>query len=186
LRLRVAFYILILFLVLSSLSTGQPRAWYVHNQLGSDAFNGLSPVVGALPSGPKRTIAAALAAAMSGDTIVVARTAIPYGVASGEPSILSVTDKKLSLQSTGGSVVLQSLLEVAFSPNVIPTIEQVLFFRGGRFELLGGLRLVRGRIVGGDKLILGGTVTFMGYPSPEDNPSLDSPPLDMQLSLIHI
>lgn len=44
-------------------------AIYVHSDSGDDAFNGLLPTKGAGLAGPKKTIAAAIKAALDGDTI---------------------------------------------------------------------------------------------------------------------
>ncbi len=70
---RTAVRLLLVFPFASVLafSPGAQSTWYVDGTCGSDAWSGSSPVCQA-PDGPKRTIQAAMDAALRGDTVLVA------------------------------------------------------------------------------------------------------------------
>lgn len=75
----VTFPILVLAVAMvGSRNPADASVWYVDNQVGQDTNSGLTATIGGAASGPFRTIGRALEAAYTGDTIVLAKTAIPY------------------------------------------------------------------------------------------------------------
>ncbi|MCX7797094.1 MAG: T9SS type A sorting domain-containing protein [Melioribacter sp.] len=151
-------FLLLTFLVLLGTTTFAQVTWYVNNQIGNDGRNGLSP---SIPSpddnvtGPKKTIANAIASANPGDIIVVANTGVDYSTVTGEPTTITV-NKQLTFQSTGGNVGIASELEIntgALANNAT--------FNSGQFILKGGLKLTSGTLQNPNNLVTvsGGTVT---------------------------
>lgn len=79
-------------------------AYYVNNDIGLDGYNGLSPTVGVVPIGPKRTIANAVSASSSGDTIYIARTGSDY------TDDLNTNGKTLTFYTSNGTPVVANII----------------------------------------------------------------------------
>ena len=120
---------------------------YVNDQLGLDTYDGLSPKTSGGSSGPKRTIAAAIALASAGQTVSVAATSAGY-------DDLITGAKSLRFTSTLGTPIL---------PNI--SIEAATTF-DGPFKLAGSgaLTLSAGILTGARYLTIseGGTIVLSG------------------------
>lgn len=65
-------------IILVSMTFAQQKL-YVNNMIGSDAYDGLSPVMaGSGVNGPKHSISDAITTAINGTTIYIAATGVPY------------------------------------------------------------------------------------------------------------
>jgi hypothetical protein len=76
--LRQTYYLLVVAFTLAGYSSAQAKTLYVNNRLGSDQFDGVVESSVSAESGPVKTINRALALATFSDTIIVAKTAVPY------------------------------------------------------------------------------------------------------------
>ena len=152
----------------------QGNTWYVDNLVGSDGYDGLSPVYAPTPTqpnhGPRKTISGgtlpgnvgAYQSAVPGDVIYVAYTGSPYIVGDGEQATISIT-KKVTFRTynTGSSTVpaVISSNTVQINPNFevnnanaagSTNLNQVIF-DGGNFLINGGnFYLTNGVLVGGN------------------------------------
>ncbi|MEG8947699.1 FlgD immunoglobulin-like domain containing protein [Rosettibacter firmus] len=151
-------FLMLTFLVLLGTTAFAQVTWYVNNFSGNDGRNGLSPTIPDPDdgvTGPKRTIAVAIAESNEGDIIVVANTGTDYGTVSGEPATI-VVNKQLTFQSTGGNVNIASLLQINTS-----ALAKKAIFNSGQFTLKGGLTLTQGTLDNPNGLVTvsGGTIT---------------------------
>ena len=154
-------FLMLTFLVLLGTTAFAQVTWYVNNQIGNDGRNGLSATI---PSpddgvtGPKKTIGGtqgAIAESNAGDIIVVANTGTDYGTLTGEPATI-IVNKQLTFQSTGGTVGIASIFEVATG-----ALANKAIFNSGAFSLKNGLTLTSGTLENPNGLVTvsGGTIT---------------------------
>jgi len=154
-------FLMLTFLVLLGTTAFAQVTWYVNNQIGNDGRNGLSATIPTPDdgvTGPKKTIGGpqgAIASSNPGDVIVVVYTGTDYGTLTGEPATITV-DKQLTFQSTGGTVGISSIFEVATG-----ALANKAIFNSGAFNLKGGLTLTSGTLDNPSGLVTvsGGTVT---------------------------
>lgn len=141
--------------VLGNISLAQVRTFYVDNQIGSDGYDGLSQSVTLPSTGPKVTITNALAAANSGDIVLVKNTGVTY-----VESILiqdGGTKKLLTIGSYGGGTpIVNGTLTLN---NTAAAAADKILTINGPIQFSTGLTLTSGSIVGASNLTIGGTVT---------------------------
>jgi hypothetical protein len=99
---KLSALLVVLLVTFGALSFAQ-TTYYVNNDIGLDGYNGLSPTVGAVPTGPKRTIANAVSAAVNGDIIIIAQTGSNY------TDDLSTGSKTLTFNSSNGTPVVANI-----------------------------------------------------------------------------
>ena len=95
--------LVVLLITFGALSFAQ-TTYYVNNDIGLDGYNGLSPTVGGAPTGPKRTIANAVSAAVNNDIIVIALTGSNY------TDDLNTNGKTLTFNTSGGMPVVANII----------------------------------------------------------------------------
>ena len=100
---KLSALLVVLLVTFGALSFAQ-TTYYVNNDIGLDGYNGLSATIGAVPTGPKRTIANAVAAAVDGDIISIALTGSNYA------DDLNTAGKKLTFNSSNGSPVVANII----------------------------------------------------------------------------
>jgi hypothetical protein len=152
---------IILFIALNV--TASAATIYVNNQAGLDSYNGLSRIVGTAPSGPKFSIAGAIAAAANGDTISVAYTGLAYGD-------LNANGKTLFFNTSSGALYVQGDVNVS---GITFTGSVLMMFTGSNNQTftvpsvgtsISALTINKATgslIISGGDLTCTGTVTFM-------------------------
>ena len=100
---KLSALLVVLLVTFGALSFAQ-TTYYVNNDIGLDGYNGLSATIGAVPTGPKRTIANAVAAAVNGDIIVIAQTGHDYA------DDLNTAGKTLTFNSSNGTPVVANII----------------------------------------------------------------------------
>ena len=100
---KLSALLVVLVVTFGALSFAQ-TTYYVNNDIGLDGYNGLSATIGAVPTGPKRTIANAVSAAVNGDIIVIATTGSPYA------DDLNTNGKTLTFNSSGGTPIIANII----------------------------------------------------------------------------
>jgi hypothetical protein len=128
--------------------------YYVNVQTGLDGNNGLSATTGGPGVGPKQTISNAIAAASSGDTIVVAwanGNLYNENVVVGNGAATTPGSKVLTFLTDGlgtPQVVSWTINNGLASPNDFTTF-------GGPFQINTNFTMTKGRVVGGSNLTVG-------------------------------